>query len=210
MQALFSWFDLVTIVMLALGIWVGRRRGMSGQVLDLILWLVIVTAGSWLNPSMGGWIRDVMGLSPGASHILAYLVVIGGVLFFGFLIRRWVGQKLMSSDTFGNLEYYLGMVAGAVQFMCILLAVLAVLNAPKISQEELDRKLASQRNDLGEIYFPPFGQIQQSIFQRSLTGRTVKRYLSAALVQKSSAAGQPSDNIYRSRERLVDEAGGLR
>jgi len=109
------------------------------------------------------------------------------------------------------MEYYLGMTAGAVRFMCMLLAVLAVLNGPRISQEELSRQLATQREDLGEIYFPPFGQIQKDIFKGSVTGRTAKQYLNAALVQPASTGRTGSgDNIFRSRERLVDEAGGLK
>jgi uncharacterized membrane protein required for colicin V production len=206
-----SWFDFVTVIMLAAGIWVGRRRGMSAEILDLIIWLGVVILGALSNAAIGGWLHRNVQFSVGTSHVLAYLLVMSAVLFVGFAIRRVVGAKLVSADTFGKGEYYLGMTAGGVRFLCILLAAMAVLHGPRISQEELNRKLAAQRYDLGEIYFPPFGQIQNTIFKSSLTGRAVEKHLYAALINTDlNMASGPRDNIYRAREREVDEAAGLR
>ena len=36
MLELLSWFDFVTVVMVALGVWIGRRRGMSIELLDMV------------------------------------------------------------------------------------------------------------------------------------------------------------------------------
>lgn len=211
MLELLSWFDFVTVVMVAMGIWVGRRRGMSAELLDMILWLSIVAVGGLLSPAVGNWIGGTTGLSPVASHVLAYLTLASGLFLIVFLLRRWAGEKLVSSDTFGRFEYYLGMGAGVIRFLCILLASLAILNAPKTSQEELDRKLRAQREDLGSVYFPPLGQIQREIFQGSITGRTAKVHLSAMLLQpERSSGGRNRESIFRARERLVDDAAGLR
>lgn len=210
-QSLFSWFDFVTVIMLGAGIWVGRRRGMSAELLDLLVWSGVVGLGALTNPGFGRWLVVNVHFSTGTSYVLAYLLVMSTVLFLGFAVRRWIGAKLVSADTFGRMEYYLGMVAGAVRFLLMLLAVLAVLHGPYISQEELSKKIEAQRRDLGEIYFPPFGQIQRNIFKDSLTGRMVEKHLYAVLVDTKGKGGAgPSDNIYRSRERDVDAAGGLR
>ena len=48
------------------------------------------------------------------------------------------GEKLVTNAVFGNLEYYLGMVAGVVRFACILLFGLALLNAPIVTDKELE------------------------------------------------------------------------
>ena len=212
MVGLLSWFDFVTVVMVALGIWVGRRRGMSAELLDVLLWIAIVVVGALLTPSLGGWLGQTVGFAPATSYILGYLTLAGTLFLLFFLIRRGFGEKLLSSDTFGSMEYYLGMGAGAIRFLCILLATLAVLHAPKTSQEELDRKLRVQQDDLGSIYFPPLGQIQRTIFRDSITGRVVKEHLDAALLEPSRSAGTRSreNNIYRARERLVDDASGVR
>jgi uncharacterized membrane protein required for colicin V production len=211
MVGLLSWFDFVTVIMVALGIWVGRRRGMSSELLDMLLWLAIVVVGALVTPSVGGWIGRTVGFAPATSFILGYLSLAGALFFLVFLVRRGVGEKLISSDAFGSFEYYLGMGAGVIRFLCILLATLALLHAPRISQEELDRRIKVQKEDLGSIYFPPFGQIQRGIFEGSITGRTVKEHLSVALLTpKRSAGARSGENIYRARERLVDDAGALR
>jgi uncharacterized membrane protein required for colicin V production len=210
MQSL-SWFDFVTVAMVGLGIWVGRRRGMSGELLDLILWVAIVVLGALVAPGLGQWLSDVVTFSPATGYILAYLILAATLYVIAVMVRRWAGDKLVSGDLFGGLEYYLGMTAGVVHFLCILLAFLAVVHAPRITEDELNRKLKTQRDDLGEIYFPPFGQIQQSIFRDSITGRTVKQHLTIALLKPSGGhkSGR-TDNIYRARERLVDDAAGVR
>ena len=38
----FNWFDLFVLVMLIVGIFVGRKRGMSLELLAVLQWLVIV------------------------------------------------------------------------------------------------------------------------------------------------------------------------
>jgi uncharacterized membrane protein required for colicin V production len=210
MQLLFNWFDFVTVIMIGVGVWVGRRRGMSTELLDLILWLAIVAVGGFMAPSIGTWILDVMGLSSTTSFILAYLTIGGGLWLVYFIIKRGAGEKLLSKDAFGGMEYYLGMLAGVIRFLCILLAAMAILHAPQISDEALEKKLAAQRRDLGEIYFPPFGQIQKSIFRYSLTGTTVKKYAPFLLLEPGGKGSRAHGNIYQDRQQLVDEAGGLK
>jgi hypothetical protein len=64
---------------------------------------------------------------------------------------------------------------------------------------------------LGSVYFPPLGQIQRAIFQGSITGRTVKEHLSAVLLEPQRSSGARNrESIFRARERLVDDAAGLR
>jgi len=211
MQAQLGWFDFVALIMVMAGIFVGRRRGMSNELLDLALWLSIVAGGALLCPGLGRWLVGSLNLPPTPSYILAYLILASGFFLVFFLLRRGVGEKLVSSDVFGGLEYYMGMTAGAIRFMCMLLAVMAILNAPQTSKDELDRKLRVQREDLGSVYFPPFAQIQQTIFFGSFTGRAVKDYLSLALIQPDPKAKRPAgENIYRTREQLVDAAAGFR
>jgi uncharacterized membrane protein required for colicin V production len=208
---LFSWFDFVTVIMIAVGVYVGRRRGMSAEILDLLLWAAVVALGGVFTPGFGDWLINTVHFSVTTAYILAYILIAVAVLGIGFGIRYVIGEKLVSSDLFGNMEYYLGMIAGVVRFLCIQLAIMAILHGPYISQEDLQRQLDTQRRDLGEIYFPPFGQIQKNIFKVSLTGRTVDKYLHFSLINTGSGTNRrPNETIFRERERDVDAAGGLR
>ena len=98
------------------------------------------------------------------------------------------------------------MVAGVVRFACILLFGLALLNAPIVTDKELEAKLKHQQDWAGSIYFPPFGVVQRTVFNESLTGRAVKQFLSAQLINVDpSAAGAPTETIGKRREREVEE-----
>jgi uncharacterized membrane protein required for colicin V production len=208
---LFSWFDFVTVIMIAVGIYVGRRRGMSAEILDLLLWIGVVALGGMFTPSLGDWLVHLVHFSVTTAYILAYTLIAVAVLGLGFAIRYAVGEKLVSSDLFGGMEYYLGMVSGVVRFLCIQLAVMAILHGPYIPQEDLQRQLDTQRKDLGEIYFPPFGQIQKNIFKVSITGRTVDKYLHFSLINTGPGnKNRPNETIFRARQRDVDAASGLR
>jgi uncharacterized membrane protein required for colicin V production len=207
----FNWFDLVAVAFLALGVVVGRKRGMSMELLAVLQWLLIIIVGALAYDPLGRVFVDVTGLNAVFCFISAYLLVAVGMKLLFVVLKRMSGEKLLGSDTFGGYEYYFGMAAGGLRYLCILLFLLAVLHAPQISDAELDKQLKAQKEDLGGIYFPPFGSIQRSIFKRSLTGTSADRHLHGQLINVSYAgSGQKTETIYRARQREVDEVMGPR
>jgi uncharacterized membrane protein required for colicin V production len=202
----YNWFDLVAGAMLIVGFFVGRKRGMSLELLTVLQWLAIVFVGALACDPFGRVMSEFSGLNPTLTYITAYLLTAIGIKVIFVLIRRMAGEKLVADAVFGNLEYYLGMAAGVVRFACILLFALALLNAQVVTDEQLDAQLKYQKDWAGSIYFPPFGVIQRTIFKESLTGRAVKQYLSAQLINVDpSAAGGPTETIGKRREREVDD-----
>jgi len=202
----YNWFDLVAGAMLIIGFFVGRKRGMSLELLTLLQWVAIVFLGALACDPFGRMLADFSGLNPTLTYITAYLLTAIGIKIIFVLLRRMTGEKLVTKAVFGNMEYYLGMAAGVARFACILLFVLALLNARQITKQELEAQLKYQKDWAGSIYFPPFGVIQQTIFEESLTGRAVKQYMSAQLINVDpSAAGASTETIGRRREREVDE-----
>ncbi len=202
----YNWFDLVAVAILVVGFFVGRKRGMSLELLTLLQWLAIVFVGAMACDPFGRMMSDFSGLNPTLTYITAYLLTAIAIKFFFFLIRRMTGEKLVTKAVFGNLEYYLGMGAGVVRFACILLFGLALLNAKQYTKAEIKAKLEHQQDWAGSIYFPPFGVIQQTVFEESMTGRAVKQFLSAQLINVDpSAAGSPTETIGQRRTREIDE-----
>ena len=202
----YNWFDLVALAMLIIGFFVGRKRGMSLEMLSMFQWLSIVFVGALACDPFGRMMAEFSGLNPTLTYITAYLLTAIGIKVFFVLIRRMTGEKLVSKSVFGNLEYYLGMGAGVVRFACILLFGLALLNAPIVTDKELEAKLKHQQDWAGSIYFPPFGIIQRAVFNDSLTGRAVKEFLSAQLINVDpSAAGAQTETIGQRRTREIDE-----
>jgi uncharacterized membrane protein required for colicin V production len=208
----FNWFDLVVVGILALGVMVGRKRGMSVELLPVLQWLLIVFLGALAYDPVGRALVDFTGLNTLFCFITAYLLVAVGIKLLFVVLKRMTGEKLLGSDTFGTYEYYLGIVAGGIRFLCILLFVLALIHAPQTSDADLEKQLRAQREWAGAIYFPPLGSIQRSIFDRSLTGQTVKRHLHGQLISVGAYAGsgRNTETIYRTRQREVDEVIGPR
>ena len=202
----YNWFDLVAMAILIVGFFVGRKRGMSLELLTVLQWLSIVFVGALACDPFGRMMAEYSGLNPTLTYITAYLLTAIGIKVLFVLFRRMTGEKLVTKAVFGNLEYYLGMGAGVVRFACILLFGLALLNAKQVSKKEIEEQLKYQKDWAGSIYFPPFGTIQQAVFEDSLTGRAVKQFLSAQLINVDpSAAGAPTETIGQRRTREIDE-----
>lgn len=205
----FGWFDGLVIVVLILGVLRGRQRGMSAELLDFIMWIVIVVAGGLLYGMLGGVIASVTKLQLLYSNIAAYLLIAILVGMCFTFLKHGVGEKLTGSDAFGSLEYYLGMCAGMVRFFCVLLAFMAVLNARLYTAEEMRGQVKYQEKEFGKVYFPTVGMIQQDVFQKSMVGQAVKEHLSMVLVSPASPQAT-KESIGKRRERDVNEALGIK
>ena len=170
-----NWFDLMVVIVALLGIRQGRKNGMSVELMPMLQWLAIVGAGAALYRPLGDWLAD---MSPMMGHLFCYItmyiviaVFIKAVFTF---IKKGAGGKMTGSDIFGRAEFYLGMFAGSVRFVCMLLAVMALLNAPYYSSQEI-ASIKSYRDDMyGSDFFPGLSDIQIQVFKESFLGSAIK------------------------------------
>ncbi|MEO8426657.1 MAG: CvpA family protein [Verrucomicrobiota bacterium] len=204
----YNWFDLVVVVFLVIGVFRGRKRGMSEELLSILQWLSIVLASAYFYRPFGLFLVSITGMSRLGCYITAYLLIAVVIkVFFGF-VKRGVGEKLVGSDTFGRMEYYLGMAAGMLRYACMLLMFMAFLSAKYISEAELRRVAKVQKDNFGEISFPTFGSLQQDVFKKSLVGSLTKQHLGNHLIVtgpddgKAKASG---DGMGKRRERDVQD-----
>ena len=189
------WFDVLTVVVLVWGIFRGRKRGMSEELLSLLQILTILVVGGMYYRPLGNRFAEVAGV----THLFAYLFVYIGLVILILAIfsatRRAVGEKLVSSDLFGRMEYLLGMVAGMIRYAGYLVVFLAVINAPVYTREEIQEQVNAQIRNLGSNFFPTPGQLQQSIFKKSFCGRWVQNNLELLLIRPTpttaAVAGGP-------------------
>ena len=137
-QLPFNFFDVLLVVLLVAGILRGRKHGMSEELMGLLMWVAIVFGCAVIYQPGGDLIGQFTNLFGRLTcYLVAYVVgaLLVVLLFAG--IKRGLDGKLLGSDVFGRSEYYLGMGAGLVRFSCILLAVLALLNARYFSPAEV-------------------------------------------------------------------------
>ncbi len=194
-----NWFDFVVVIVVLLGANRGRGNGMSQELVVCIQWLAIVAACAFCYRPLG----DMLAQSSPLSHLFCYLVAYVGMamLVKGIfsLIKKSAGGKLVGSDVFGAAEFYLGMVAGAVRFTCILLAALALLNAREYTSQEVARSLAAQNELLGSNFFPDLSSVQLQVFKESFTGPYVHEYGAILLIKPTAPEHK---DIQRKKEGL--------
>ena len=202
-----NWFDLLVLVILGVGFFVGKKRGMSEELLPLLQWLTIVVVSALAYRPLGALLAENTPLTLLLSYMLAYVFTAVLIKAIFSWVKKGVGEKLVGSDVFGRLEYYLGMLAGMVHFSCILLAALALLNARYISPDQLAQEARMQQDSFGSISFPTLGSLQQGVFVESVSGSAVKKHLEAQLIVPT-AAGQKAprgEPLNKRRERAVEE-----
>jgi len=200
-----TWFDLVVVVMVIVGLMRGRKRGMSQELLDLFMWLGMVAAGAFTYPISAAYLRS-FGLSEVLANILAYVGAAAVVAFIFMLLKNALKDKIAGSDIFGRLEYPLGMLSGVVRFLCLLIMALALINAKEITKQERELAEKKQKEELGSSFFPSFGQIQQDIFEKSFCGKPAKEYLGILLIKPGSAKSedlQKKDTL--NKKKQLDE-----
>jgi uncharacterized membrane protein required for colicin V production len=177
-------FDLVVLVVLATGIARGRKHGMSEELIQLLQWLCILFGCAalyeWGGQTLGSFTAQFSKLS---RYLMAYVAGALVIVLLFALIRRGLGGKLMGSDAFGRAEYYLGMASGLLRYSCMLLVGLALLNARYFSAAEV-RAMQKYNDDVyGSDYFPGLHSVQETIFEKSITGPFIKRHLDFLLIK---------------------------
>ncbi len=189
-------FDIVLLVILGLGLYRGRRHGMSEEMLLMLKWLVVLFGCSSLYEPIGKWLAQESPFSLLASFIMVYLVLALLILGAFALLKRGLGGKLLGSDVFGASEYYLGMGSGLVRYSCILLAALALLNARLYTAKEVQKTAAEQKELYGSDFFPGLHEMQSSVFETSLTGPYIRQYLGFLLITPT----QPQNKAMHQKE----------
>ena len=176
------------------------------EVLDLLQWLAIVAVGSLVYRPVGNFLIQNTLFSPVSCYVAAYTLVIVVIKSLISLVKRQVGEKLMSSDVFGRGEYYLGMVGGALRYGCMMIVCMAFLNARYYSPQERLQMARFQENNFGDIRFPTLASMQDTVFQHSVVGQLTQRYLSRCLIAPSAPRRDTFPEIFgHARERQLNE-----
>ena len=209
----FNWFDLLLVAVLAFGLWRGRKRGMTREVLPSSQWVALVlVAGlgyahlaalltqSGISKGLLTFMKSFLESSAtehGTAFAFGYLLLALGVSIVFVFIQRAFKAKLEGSNTFGGSEYYLGMGAGAIRYACMLIFFLAILNAPVYSPAEIAAKSAYDKKEFGGglyngNYFPHVYEVQEAVFKKSLTGPFLKSGLMILLVNSGAGETKPA------------------
>jgi uncharacterized membrane protein required for colicin V production len=204
-----GWFDMVVVVLLAVGFFRGRKHGMSQETLFLLQWLLIVVVGGQYYEPLSKLLYDQGIFGPLACNLLVYIsiAIILKIIFTN--LKRVVGEKIFASDVFGKYEFYLGMVAGMLRYACITIFIISLVNARLFTQQEIAELEKRQVKDLGSSFFPSLPATQESILNKSYTGGLVRAHLGQILLKPvSPSEGPKKSNVQgpaKRRESAIDE-----
>ncbi|MFM1768322.1 MAG: Colicin production protein [Verrucomicrobiota bacterium] len=202
-----NWVDVVVLLLVVLGLWRGKTRGMSQEILDIIKWvLILVVAALFYRPG-SRWLASFKVFSPLSCNVMAYLLIAFAITLVMAVVRERLGSKLVSSEVFGNGEYYLGMFGGAFRYLCIILVGMAFLNARYYSPAERLASVRQQELNYGARFFPGLADLQDNVFQKSVSGRFTRAYLPVVLIQRTPVGTNAvrERRIARQREGMVDQ-----
>lgn len=203
-----NWVDLAILVLLVVGVVRGRKRGMSQEMLDMAKWFLIVMLAAFVYEPGGRMLSQSTMFGLLYSYVAVYALVLLLILATFAFLRHAAGQKLVSSDVFGEAEYYLGMLAGAFRYGCVLLVLMAFLNARYFTPQEIRAQERYQFDNYGSVYFPTLAGVQNQVFEKSLTGRFVKEHLTAVLIRPTApndTAASAARSFSRRREKQLND-----
>ncbi len=202
----FDYFDVFVIIWLLIGVVVGRRRGMSQEILPTLQWVgIVVAAGIFYHP-FSLMVHQYAAVDMLWSSVFSYVLIGFGVHLVYLFIKKAIGEKLNGTDLFGRSEYYLGMAAGAARFACMLVALLALMNARIISKTELAQTEKMQRDNFSDIRFPTYGSVQQAVLFDSFTGSLIESNLQAVLIYPVPASKTVKrETLAHQKEDVINE-----
>ena len=206
-----TWFDIVALALLVVGLVRGRRLGMSGELLLLAQWIAIVVGGAFGYGPLGAKLYQFLPIGQLWCNVIAYLAIAATVTTVFSVVKRRIGERLTSNELFGKGEYYLGMVSGCVRYALILIAITALINSRQYTQGELDASLKQSQANFGSDFFPRFGSINQTVMQKSMVGQQLNSHLAILLMKPTSGIGKPlttADSPANRRNKELDSIAG--
>jgi len=205
--AKFNYFDFIAIVWLIIGLFRGRARGMSQELLPLLQWIGIVAAGGLLYWPFSSLVHQYTLFGTLWSCITAYVLIAAGVHLIYLWLKQMLAEKLVENDPFGRAEFYLGMTAGVVRFACIMLAAMALMNSKVKTAADLAQTEHFQADNFSGIRFPTYGQLQQDVLFKSFTGSFVETKMKAILITSVNISVPPptKQTIAQTRNQALDD-----
>ncbi len=203
-----GWVDFVTILVICVGIMRGRKRGLSEELLDTTMWILILVAGGFYYRNLGDLMNQKPLLSKLTYYMLSYILIALGLKILFTFIKQKFGAKIVESDLFGRLEFYGGMAAGAVRFTCIYFFLISLLHAPHYSAEFLAKRAKDVDYNYGSDFFPHPSKIQKAVFNDSFTGKRAEQHFAKLLMEQmdgNSKAIRDETSMARRNERKIDQ-----
>ena len=190
-----NWFDAAVLLVLGLGLFLGRKHGMTKEILRGLQWVALVVVCGLFYEVAAQALVNIAAWDKATSYVSGYLVLAFLVWVVFVFVKKAFVPRLTGSNLFGSAEYYLGMFSGMIRSACMLFFALALLNAPVYTQAEISAHQAYVKRwygggIYGGNYLPDLQTVQESVFKKSFVGPYIKDYLGVLLINTQPPEAQ--------------------
>ena len=190
-----NWFDAAVLLVLGLGLYFGRKHGMTKEFMRAFQWVTLVLVCGLCYAFAAQALINFAAWDKATSYVTGYLLLAFLVWIVFAYLKRAIVPRLEGSNIFGGAEYYLGMFSGMVRSACMLFFALALLNAPVYTQAEIAAHQAYVKRWYGGgiyngNYIPDLQVVQESVFKKSFVGPYIKDYLGLILINTEPPESQ--------------------
>jgi len=200
----FGWFDVVFAALLVFGMYRGRKNGLTKELAPTFRWVGIVLVAGLGYKYAGQIFHNFTGLDQAGSDSLGYVALALLVFMIVLPVEGFMNTRLEGSSLFGGAEYYLGISAGLVKYLCILIAGLALMSAPHYTTAEIQMAKISANQTFGGgmegysgDFFPTFQEVQESVLKKSQVGPFISDHLAIILI--GSPPASPQNTVAKNR-----------
>jgi len=139
------WIDIVVLVLLALAVFLGFRKGLVQEVVGLAALAAAFVAAVLFHKTAAAWLRGLIpavpqNMAPTAAFIACFLAVFLAITIAGWLLSKIIkATPLDLADKLGGMA--VGLIKGAL-VLSIILLLLAMIPLPKEVADRMDRSAA--------------------------------------------------------------------
>lgn len=119
MKLVFSWVDIIVLLILFLFALRGYKRGLSGEILRTVGMLASFIFAYQFFSKAAGYLQKIMPLPNTIASMLSYVSIFFIVYVFFYFLRVFI-KRLMSISFVSGLEKGGGFLAGTLKGLCFL------------------------------------------------------------------------------------------
>lgn len=120
MAASGNWFDLVVILALIYGMWSGIRAGLSGEIIGLVGFVLMVVVAAQFCQPVGECLCNWLSLGDNWAGLLGFVVIAGVIYVLTVVVRRAVHARFSKMSFAAVVENVGGGAAGIVRMLVVM------------------------------------------------------------------------------------------
>ena len=155
--------DIAALIFIVLGVLLGFRRGLSGELARLISTVIVFLTCMHFYHPLTAWLLENSTLSGRSAQAAAFIIMIIVLLIAATLIR-YILKKIIKVAVDKKADKVGGMIAGFIRSMIIVVIVFIIMNM--IPHEYLNRKFGEE-SFTGTLVLKSVKELREEVEERS-------------------------------------------